>query len=203
MINEPLLYLVMAIAGALGIGVGIFSRYYRPSEDSITLDYRDKELDDFSEPVEPVQDPRETPVKRESEEFPPDPIPEPLPPKKPDMLETFCLAIRDFEGKPGDANYRNNNPGNFKCSPVGYAAKYGKVRCSPGGFAIFPTYELGWLYLLNSVRNRAKKHPEWTIRDFFYNYAPPADHNPTEKYAQFVARRCGVAVDTRLADLFV
>lgn len=120
---------------------------------------------------------------------------------KPDILTTFCTAIRDFEGKPGDLNYRNNNPGNFRCSPVGYLAKYGDVKCK-GGFACFPTYELGWLYLENSVRDRARRHPAWTIRDFFYNYAPPADDNPTEKYAATVAARCGVPVDCTLAELF-
>lgn len=117
------------------------------------------------------------------------------------MLDTFCAAIRDFEGKPGDLNYRNNNPGNFRCSPVGYLAKYGNVQCV-NGFAKFPTYELGWLYLQNWVHLTAQLHPKWTIRDFFYHYAPPADDNPTEAYAKSVASRCGVSVDTTLAALF-
>jgi hypothetical protein len=124
-----------------------------------------------------------------------------IPLTKKDMLEIFCTAIRDFEGKPGDMNYRNNNPGNFRCSPVGYLAKYGNVKCV-NGFARFPSYELGWLYLKESVKQRAKKHPNWTIRDFFHNYAPPSDNNPTEAYARNVAKKCGVLVDTTLAKLF-
>lgn len=119
-----------------------------------------------------------------------------------DMLSVFCLAIRDFEGKPGDANYKNNNPGNCRYSTIGYLPKYGNVRCSPAGFAIFPTYELGWEYLLNLVHFMAIQHPNWTILDFFNTYAPESDNNPTKRYASFVAKRCGVAVDYHLRDLF-
>lgn len=116
-------------------------------------------------------------------------------------LETFCLALRDFEGKPGDLNYRNNNPGNFRCSPVGYLPKYGDVKCK-NGFAVFPTYALGWEYLLVSVKYRAHKHPEWTILDFFSNYAPTSDGNSPIHYANNVAKRCGVSVNTKLGELF-
>lgn len=152
-------------------------------------------------PPEAPKSPVEAPSAPEPEHSP-STVPESEEPKpEQDILTVFCTAIRDFEGKPGDLNYRNNNPGNFRCSPVGYAAKYGKVRCVKG-FACFPSYELGWLYLTNSVKERAKKHPAWTIRDFFYNYAPPGDHNPTEKYAATVAAKCGVSVDCTLSELF-
>ena len=117
------------------------------------------------------------------------------------MLDIFCTAIRDFEGQPGDLNYKNNNPGNFRCSPVGYLPKYGKVLCV-GGFARFYSYELGWEYLQATVMHWAHLHPNWTIRDFFYHYAPPSDNNPTEAYALNIAKRCGVGVDTTLLQLF-
>ncbi len=133
---------------------------------------------------------------------PPKPInpPIPMPPKK-DMLATFCTAIRDYEGQPGDLNYKNNNPGNFRCSPVGYLPKYGNVRCV-NHFAVFPSYELGWEYLEASVMHWASLHPTWTIFDFFSHYAPPSDNNPTLTYAANVAGKCGVPVSTRLKDLF-
>lgn len=121
------------------------------------------------------------------------------------MLATFCTAIRDFEGKPGDLSYLNNNPGNCRCSPVGYLPKYGHVLCV-GGFAKFPSYELGWEYLQNLVFHRAVLHPNWTILDFFADpklgYAPPSDKNPSAQYAAFVAARCGVPVSTTLQALF-
>lgn len=118
------------------------------------------------------------------------------------MIDKFCLAIRDKEGGPGDANYRNNNPGNCRCSPVGYLAKYGKVGCSPSGFAIFETYQLGWEYLQALVLHRAQLHPDWTIQDFFNDYAPSADGNDPIAYATFVAKRCGVPVNSTLKVLF-
>jgi hypothetical protein len=120
---------------------------------------------------------------------------------KPDMLTRFCTAIMNFEGGPGDPNHVNNNPGDFRCSPVGYLPKYGHVLCR-NNFAVFPTFELGWEYLLASVHYRAVAHPNWTILDFFMNYAPPSDNNPTAKYAATVAKACGVSVSTTLAELF-
>lgn len=130
-------------------------------------------------------------------DLPPNPPPMP----KPAMLDTFCTALRDFEGKPGDLNYKNNNPGNFRCSPVGYLAKYGAVKCV-GNFAVFPSYELGWEYLQASVLHWATLHPTWTIFDFFSHYAPPSDNNPTLTYASNVAGKCGVPVSTTLQNLF-
>jgi hypothetical protein len=141
----------------------------------------------------------------EMEYLPPvEPIKEVLVPIKPkkNMLDIFCEAIRDFEGKPGDQNYRNNNPGNYRYSPVGYLPKYGNVKRSKNNFAIFPTYELGWQYHQASVMHWAHLHPNWTIRDFFHHYAPPSDDNPTEAYAQNVAKKCGVTVETTLSVLF-
>lgn len=121
------------------------------------------------------------------------------------MLDTFCGAIRDFEGKPGDRSYLNNSPGDMRCSPIGYLPKYGNVICNDG-FAKFPTWDLGWEYLQNLVFHRAELHPDWTILDFFADpklgYAPVSDNNPSAKYAAFVAARCGVPVTTTLRVLF-
>ncbi len=116
------------------------------------------------------------------------------------MLDVFCTGIRDFEGSPGDLNYQNNNPGNCRCSPTGYLPKYGNVICV-NDFAKFPTYALGWEYLRNLVLYRVKAHSQWTFLDFFMVYSPPADNNPTEQYAEFVAKRCGVPVSTVLSQL--
>jgi hypothetical protein len=111
------------------------------------------------------------------------------------MLDTFCTAIRDYEGAPGDLNYKNNNPGNCRYSPVGYARIYGLVRRDSNNFAIFKDYATGWLYLQNLIKSKIEAHPSWTILDFFKNYSPTSDGNDPEKYAEFVAKRCGVGVD--------
>lgn len=138
--------------------------------------------------------PRETPVK----------LPLATTPALPGqtMLERFCHAIEANEGGPKDASHKNCNPGNFRCSPVGYLPKYGKVGCSPGGFAVFSTYQLGWEYLLASIHYRAARHPNWTILQFFDNYSPASDGNNPQVYANFVAKWCGVPVDITLAKLF-
>lgn len=122
----------------------------------------------------------------------PEPAPVVVEEVKGKKLESFCLAIRDYEGSPGDLNYRNNNPGNCKYSPVGYAAIYGLVRKDARGFAIFKDYATGWLYLKNFVISKAKKNPEQSLLDFMKIYAPTADSNNPEAYASYIAMRMGV-----------
>ena len=122
-----------------------------------------------------------------------------MPPKK-NMLTVLATAFRDFEGQPGDLNYRNNNPGNYRCSPVGYLPKYGNVKCV-NKFAVFPTYELGWEYHCNSLMHWAHLHPTWTITQLVYHYAPPSDSNPTDSYVAHIAKACGVPASTTLQEL--
>ena len=114
------------------------------------------------------------------------------------MLGKFCDAITQMEG----ANPANNNPGNCRCSPVGYLPMYGHVTCNPHNFAVFPTLALGRLYLENMVHFKAHNHPTWTIYDFFAVYAPSSDQNDPKHYAEFVAKHCGVIPSTQLKDLF-
>lgn len=143
--------------------------------------------------------PKESLVVAPILEQPESPVPaEPV--KSKPMLDIFCSAIRDYEGKPGDRNYRNNNPGNVKFSSVGYLIKYEPVKKDKEGFAIFKDYETGWLYLQNLVRSKIAKNPQRTIREFFYEYAPPSENEP-ELYAKFVAKRCGVNVDFIIKNL--
>jgi hypothetical protein len=127
------------------------------------------------------------------------PFPEPVVPKS--LIKQFCVAIRDYEGKPGDLNYQNNNPGNCVYSKVGYDPKYGNVK-KRGRFAVFPTMELGMLYLENLVKQKAKENPSWSIYDYFAKlHAPTSDNNDPVKYSKYVAFRIGVPVTTKLKDL--
>ena len=121
------------------------------------------------------------------------------PPHMDTHLDIFCGAIKDYEGGPNDANHKNNNPGNARFNKGGYLPKYGTVRRSPSGFAIFPTWAQGWAYLEAMVSQMAKKHPTWTFVDFFSHYAPTEDDNEPIAYAKFVAKRCGVVVDKTVA----
>lgn len=120
------------------------------------------------------------------------------PSSKPDPLTVFCTAIKTMEG----ANPANNNPGNARCSPVGYLPKYGNVTCNPNKFAVFSTYALGWDYLQNLVHYRVLSHPDWTFIDFFNVYAPSGDKNDPIHYANVVAKACGRPVDSKISDYF-
>lgn len=147
----------------------------------------------------------ENPVNKPSDSAPivQDSAPSPETPQL-SPLEHFCLAIRDYEGKPGDLNYQNNNPGNCRCSSVGYLPKYGKVLCvktASGMFAKFPTYQLGWEYLMALVVERIHQHPDWTILDFFKNYSPSTDNNNPARYAAYVASRIAVDVSYKIKNL--
>lgn len=126
--------------------------------------------------------------------------------KKPEInimgiLNTFCNAIKEYEGKPGDRNYKNNNPGNCKFSPVGYAPKYGDVKKDKDGFAIFPTWDLGFLYLENLIKSKVAKHPNWTILDYIKDHAPSNDNNNPTLYASYVAQKCGMSIYDKMTSL--
>ena len=122
----------------------------------------------------------------------PPPPPEP-PGDKEALLLAMMLAIKKHEGfYDGSRSKRNNNPGNFKFSSVGYLPKYEPVRKDKDGFAIFPFYDVGWMYLRNHILVKAKKHPEWTLKQFFNEYAPPVE-NDTVRYASVVAAAMGVS----------
>ncbi len=123
-------------------------------------------------------------------------------------LKTFCEAIKEYEGwympkenpkyPNGSLSWRNKNPGNCRCSPVGYRAIYGTVLCV-NRFAKFEDEEKGMLYLKNMIINTAKANPNWTIYDYFAKkHAPAGDNNNPKAYAEFVAEKCGVRSDTKL-----
>ena len=111
-------------------------------------------------------------------------------------LELFCTKLRDYEGKPGNRNYRNNNPGNCRFSRVGYLLIYGEVKKDKDGFAIFKDYETGFLYLKNLITWKIHQHPNWTITQLMGQYAPAKDNNEPEKYASWLAKQTNVDVKT-------
>lgn len=114
--------------------------------------------------------------------------------EKKDRLDELCYAIRDYEGKPGDLNYKNNNPGN--------------LRSVQGPFLKFKTMEAGMNALRDYIRrvvtgkHRAYKS-DCTLLDFFKVYAPSSDNNYPDKYAKYIASRLKVDISTRVKDLVV
>lgn len=142
-------------------------------------------------------------------ELPPKPPPEPAPAPVPEpivvptgpTLPDFALAIRDYEGSPGDRNYRNNNPGNCRYSSVGYLPMYEPVGRDHDNFAVFKDYATGWLYLQNMIKAKIHQHPDQTILKFMEGYAPYSDGNNPKKYATFIAKRLSTGTDFLMKNL--
>ena len=152
------------------------------------------------------QDFTELPYLPKTPEVLPDTITETKPASEPNLAPSvtviaFCNSIALYEGGPGDANHRNNNPGNCKYNPSGYLPMYGVVRKSPAGFAIFRDWDTGMLYLRNMVRGMIHKRPEETIHQFISRYAPTSDNNDPLQYATFIANSLGVAITFKMGGL--
>ena len=106
----------------------------------------------------------------------------------------FCGFIKTYEG----ANPANNNPYDFRFYFGGYLPKYGVVKESVGGFAMFETLELGEMYGQTCITEMVMNHPEWNFLDFFTRFAPPSDNNDTALYAKTIATEMGVDVSANL-----
>lgn len=94
-------------------------------------------------------------------------------------FERFCGFIKTYEG----ANPLNNNPYDFRYYFGGYLPKYGTVKESSGGFAMFETLAIGEEYGETCITEMVQNHPEWSFNDFFNRYAPDSDGNDSELYA--------------------
>jgi hypothetical protein len=117
------------------------------------------------------------------------PIPESLPPQT-SRLNGWAKAIETFEKAPKWWN----NPG--------------AIRGTDGKFLLFKTYEEGFDYLLDYLRRAStgkhKAYPkggETTLLGFFKIYAPVDDNNNPNNYANFVAGKLGITLDTKIGEL--
>lgn len=128
------------------------------------------------------------------------------------FLQDLASAHRDREGwYPGSLSQRNNNPGNLRLQPY-QAALYGAVQ-GEGGFARFPTPEVGFRALMDDLRAKITGHsthidyekiPKPTLQDYVNVFAPAEDHNDPTSYAQFLVKRLSkynVRLDTPLSVL--
>jgi len=120
----------------------------------------------------------------------------PQPAKQPppnNLLNTFCLAIQRHEGWfTGSRSFRNNNPGNLK-----FANQAKAIGKDDKGFAKFATYQDGFQALKNMIVNAATGksrvyYPDMNLYQFFSVYAPAADHNNPNQYAEAVAKALNV-----------
>lgn len=135
-------------------------------------------------------------VMTEPQQTVPETQPAPVTPVVPTLtnFNRFCGFIIQYEG----ANTANNNPFDDKYYYGGYLAKYGTVKESSGGFAMFSTYELGYEYGSTIVKEILTAHQDWDFFDFFAYYAPTKDDNNPVLYGKTVAGWCGVPPTTIL-----
>ena len=121
-------------------------------------------------------------------------------------IEDWALAIKKHEGYfPGSASYRNNNPGNFRCSSL-VMGEFGATKCV-NNLAVFSTYEKGWAalkqFLVYACTNKLKSYKaDMTLLEFYQKYAPSSDNNNPMNYASAVAKDLGVTINTQIGDLY-
>lgn len=120
----------------------------------------------------------------------------------------LAKAMQEVEGyAPGTRAYRNNNPLNTRFSRVGYLPKYMPVyedregvKLGQKGFAKFKDYDTGFLYAVNLLKEKIRRHPEWTllqlIGDEKEGWAPASDNNNPRTYATHLAKRLAVDLET-------
>jgi hypothetical protein len=103
------------------------------------------------------------------------------------VLEAIADAIYLYEGnKPRDRAYRNRNPGNLRATDA-ITPQDGQM------YRIFPSFAQGYNALLYDLTckisgmNKTGLDFDSSLLDLFNVYAPAADRNDPEKYADYVA----------------
>lgn len=121
-------------------------------------------------------------------------------------IEEWAKAIQKHEGYfPGSASYRNNNPGNFRCSSL-VMGEFGATKCV-NNLAVFPTFEKGFAalkqFLIYACTDQLKSYKkEMTLLEFYSVYAPSADGNSPFNYSTAVAKELGVLINTKIKTLY-
>jgi hypothetical protein len=144
----------------------------------------------------------------------PQPTPEPVSKTAIWAIETWAKAIQSREGffSPGqNPNYpngtrswHNNNPGNFRFNDF-VKTSLGAISKDGDGYAIFGSYNEGFgaltKFLIMCCQNQVKGYHDVTLYQFFERYAPANDNNEPDSYANEVARKVGVPVNTPIKQL--
>jgi hypothetical protein len=108
-------------------------------------------------------------------------------------LEAMADAIMRFEGwDPKTRSYNNRNPGNLRLASL--------YPVDDKGYTIFPDLPTGYSALLRELQSKFSGHnthgigPVSTLLSLMNVYAPAADSNDPNAYAEFVAKWVGLAV---------
>lgn len=129
-----------------------------------------------------------------------------IPTPGPNKLKEFADAIQQYEGwtlNPPSRSVKNHNPGNLRFTA--YTKLLGAISADKGGFCVFPSDDKGYQALCQFIQdcaaNQIKGMHDRTILTFFQVYAPASDGNAPRAYADFVASKVGVNVNTYLKDI--
>jgi murein DD-endopeptidase MepM/ murein hydrolase activator NlpD len=121
-------------------------------------------------------------------------------------IEDWANAAKKHEGwYLGSASYRNNNPGNFRCSAL-VMGELGATKCV-NNLAVFPNYETGFnalkTFLTYACTDQLRSYKStMTLLDFYKVYAPSSDNNNPLNYATIIAQDLGVTVNTKIGELY-
>ena len=99
---------------------------------------------------------------------------------------------RKTQGTP--RGIRNNNPGNIRYGDFAY--KHGATGRDSGGFAIFPSMEMGMAAERALLSNYVARGDD-TVRKIISKYAP-ASENDTNGYINQVSKKLGIGSDQKL-----
>ena len=111
------------------------------------------------------------------------------------------LQIKNAQGqlvetrKGGNINWRNNNPGNIRYGE--FAIQMGAIGQN-GGFAVFPTMEMG--EKAQDTLLKGKNYANLTAKQAISRWAPSSENNP-EAYARSVGAQTGLDLNKRYVDM--
>lgn len=110
------------------------------------------------------------------------------------VIMPLMQAIAQMEGfnKAGTISAVNKNPGNLR------AGKRAIAKDSRG-YAVYHTVEDGWADLSDLLAYYGRHG--FTLLAMMEKYAPTADKNNPNAYAQFIAKRLNCGLDTLVAKL--
>lgn len=97
--------------------------------------------------------------------------------------------------KGGTWTWRNNNPGNLRYTA--FSRSHGAIGTA-GGFAIFPTVEVGKLAITALLQG--PKYAPLSITNAVARYAPPTE-NDTRNYERLIAKLTGLDITRKMYEL--
>lgn len=99
--------------------------------------------------------------------------------------------------KSGKRGIRNNNPGNIRISTAPWVGK--KLPNTDGAFEQFTDMVYGARAMLITLRNYISKYGLNTLPKMISRWAPSADGNNPTKYADYVSKKTGIALNETIS----